>query len=118
MPGKRTTLVDRFWSKVDKTGECWEWRGAIAKSGYGHINRGRRGEGVIRCHRLSWELANQRSIPDGLYVLHKCDNPKCVRPDHLFLGTPTDNMRDMAAKGRWRNHISAGWRHTPTRSDL
>lgn len=102
----KKTLEQRFWAKVDKTDDCWLWSGS--KSGlYGHgeIGRGRRTEGKVKTHRLSWELHNG-SIPKGMHVLHKCDNGLCVNPDHLFLGTQKDNMVDMAKKGRNRNQNS------------
>jgi hypothetical protein len=97
-------LADRFWSKVDKTSFCWLWRAAKTGAGYGQI-RITTGPGqskAIYSHRISWELANG-PIPEGLEVLHKCDNPPCVRPDHLFLGTQSDNENDSVSKGRW-NH--------------
>ena len=80
------------------SGDCWVWTGARAERGYGIVsNRG--GRNRRRAHRTSWELAHG-PIPPGMFVLHRCDNPPCVRAEHLFLGTQLDNMRDMAAKGR------------------
>lgn len=95
------TFAQRFWVKVQKSRGCWIWIGAKggSRAGYGVIGRGRRGQGLVYAHRASWEL-HKGQIPDGLEVLHKCDNPACVKPKHLFLGTQTDNMRDCAAKGR------------------
>lgn len=96
------TLADRFWSKVDKTGDCWLWMGCIDSKGYGSIGIKTR---TARVHRVSWELC-RGTIPKGLFVLHTCDNRPCVNPDRLFLGTNTDNMKDMVLKGRARNgHI-------------
>lgn len=90
---------ENFWPMVDKSGDCWIWTGGRQTNGYGRVSyQGRR----VPTHRLSWVLANG-PIPDGLCVLHNCptgDNPLCCNPDHLFLGTKVDNMRDMAAKGR------------------
>ncbi len=90
------TREQRFWSKVQRSDGCWEWQGSLAVGGYGQIMSSRR-----RCftHRASWEI-NVGTIPPGLHVLHRCDNPSCVRPDHLFLGSHADNMADKAAKGR------------------
>lgn len=90
-------LEERFWEKVRKSSGCWEWT-ASKINGYGRIGltRARR---QMFAHRLSYEL-HYGPVPDGLFVLHKCDNPGCVRPDHLFLGTLTDNNRDRAQKGR------------------
>ena len=101
--GRRAIPVeDRFWSKVRKAdGDgCWEWMGARVKTGYGQIGRSRTRQ-LIATHRLSWELY-RGAIPSGLCVCHRCDNPRCVRPDHLFLGTQADNIHDMVAKGRHR----------------
>lgn len=75
---------------------CYEWTGSRFQSGYGRLKIGGKS---YRAHRLAWAAANG-PIPDGLYVLHKCDNRLCVRVDHLFLGTHDDNMADMSAKGR------------------
>ena len=95
----RLPLVGRFWRYVDKSGDCWEWTGAT-NGRYGHISRGP-GLGVAAAHRVSWEIHNG-PIPAGLFVLHRCDNPPCVRPDHLFLGTDQDNSDDKLRKGRAR----------------
>ena len=89
------TDKERFWSKVDLSGECWVWTGTKA-GGYGRFYLNRR---MMPAHRYSW-TETSGPIPDGLMVLHKCDNPSCVRPDHLFLGTQSDNMLDASAKNR------------------
>lgn len=91
---------DRFWQKVDKSENgCWEWTAALCFQGnYGvYRHQGK----AQRAHRVSWTL-HHGSIPEGFEVCHKCDNPRCIRPDHLFLGTHQDNMQDMSRKGRAR----------------
>jgi len=90
-----TYMERKFASKVRKSGECWEWVGEIMHRGYGMFWHKQK----WRAHRASWFLANG-PIPDGLLVLHHCDNRKCVKPDHLFLGTAQDNSTDMVNKGR------------------
>ena len=90
--------MKRFWDKVDKKGpdECWEWTGALDSTGYGAFKLDGK---KVNSHRVAWELTNEK-IPDGLWVLHHCDNPRCANPSHLFLGTRSDNMRDAFKKGR------------------
>ena len=89
--------LERFWTKVDKSGDCWVWTAARNELGYGNFcNAERRTE---LAHRASWRLT-YGPVPDEMNVLHRCDNPPCVRPDHLFLGTDADNVADMIAKGR------------------
>ena len=92
--------MKRFWEKVDRSGDCWEWQGAITASGYGNIWV----EGKwVSAHRFSYTLANG-AAPDGMCICHHCDNKRCVKPSHLFLGTHSDNTKDAMAKGRM------GWR--------
>lgn len=76
---------------------CLEWQKARDVHGYGRI--GGQGKTVLYAHRVAWEMENG-PIPGGMYVCHRCDNPACIRPEHLFLGTQLDNIRDMVAKGR------------------
>jgi hypothetical protein len=87
----------RFWSKVAKSADCWEWTGYTCH-GYGHLKM--LGH-TWKAHRFSYAL-HFGGFPSHLKVLHKCDNTRCVKPDHLFLGTQADNIRDMVGKGRHR----------------
>lgn len=100
-----------FWAKVDMSAECWVWTGSRMPKGYGQL---RRAGGTYTAHRFSWTLAHG-PIPAGLMVLHHCDNPPCVRPDHLFLGTAKDNTTDMRSKGRARGGSSKGEAHPMAR---
>ena len=97
-------VLHDFWAKVEKTSDCWLWKGSrvrgIGKNKNGHARYQIRGADIY-AHRFSW-IIDGGLIPRGLEVLHKCDNPMCVRPDHLFLGTQRDNMHDMLGKGRGR----------------
>jgi hypothetical protein len=101
----RRTVWDRFWAKIDRRAadECWPWTGARSRQGYGKL---RVGTLTPDAHRLSYEFF-YGPIPVGLHVLHTCDNPPCVNPAHLWLGTVADNMQDRNKKGRGRGEPNA-----------
>jgi len=93
------TLLARLTAKILKTRGCWEFTGAKNNKGYGHIGVGGRGTGQILAHRAAYECF-VGPIPPGMFVLHHCDNPSCVNPDHLYVGTQKDNIRDAVNRGR------------------
>lgn len=118
--GRRHTpenFAERFRAHVDKTGPdgCWSWTGTTNGDGRGRVHvrfeggckDGKRGKRVrAYAYAIAWQLANG-DLPEGATVCHHCDNPNCVNPEHLFIGTQTDNIRDMYAKGRGN---SFGWK--------
>lgn len=117
----RTYMRGPFWTKVNKDGpvirpelgSCWVWLASTDSHGYGKVMHPQT-KRLVKAHRHSWEL-EVGPIPPGLWVLHKCDNPPCLRPSHLFLGTHIDNTEDKVKKGRSKTaRIPRGANHTAT----
>lgn len=103
------TAIERFWAKVNKLGSlkniyighCWEWTASVEGGGYGQFSLLGKGKALIKAHRLSFLIENGH-LPESKEVCHACDNPKCVRPSHLFLGSHKENMLDAKGKGRMK----------------
>jgi hypothetical protein len=104
MAGKKQPLESRFWKKVQKGTDCWNWLAHTNNKGYGTFGLNRT---MVLAHRLSYELENG-PIPKEMCVLHKCDNPRCVKPSHLWLGSKEANNTDMIRKGRDRKAVGMG----------
>ena len=92
-------FLERFWNSANirEVDNCWEWKRAIQSKGYGSVGIGRKKTALA--HRVAYEIT-YGEIPEGMWILHRCDNRRCVNPKHLFLGTNEDNVRDMVQKGR------------------
>jgi len=103
----------RFWRHVNKLSkdECWLWKGGTTGHGYGRFRPGPRGVPMIGAHVFSWQIENGYSVPKGLFVLHSCDNPRCVNPAHLRVGTPRENTLDATRKGRMKHFFRPGPNH-------
>ena len=104
--------LNRFMSKVHvEQGKCWEWTACKNYKGYGEFYFVKYTKKHIHAHQISWMIFNEQTIPEKMCVCHKCDNPACVNPEHLFLGTCLDNTRDMISKGRERRRFLYGTDH-------
>lgn len=99
MGPKPKALEERFWGKVQKSDGCWNWTGKHDAFGYGRLWISDKPYVELQAHRFSYTI-HIGEIPEGLSILHKCDNPPCVNPEHLFIGTRADNMVDKVQKGR------------------
>ena len=97
---KRERAAEVFWARVDRSGDCWLWKGFVNANGYGRVKVGPKKKQML-AHRQAW-VVTHGNVPDDLCVCHKCDVRLCVNPDHLFLGTRIDNNRDMYEKMRKR----------------
>ena len=97
------TIVQRFWDRVNK--DCWGWNGSVDDNGYATLPVGPHGAGMVRAHIISFEI-HHGPVPEGMCVLHTCDNKPCTNPDHLYPGTRADNNRDKLVRGRQGRSIT------------
>lgn len=104
---KISPILDRFWKNVKRTSYCWEWIGSKDKDGYGRFSRSHNIS--VRAHRFSYELHKQPSM--GFLILHHCDNPSCVNPDHLYAGNFQDNADDKSKRKRIHGKKNPNYRH-------
>lgn len=104
----KAEIEARFWPKVDKSGDCWVWTASKYADGYGQFGISKLRKSNFRAHRVSWWIAHGEWPSEQMDLCHKCDNPACVNPDHLFVGDRTTNMRDASAKGRVK-HGAKHW---------
>lgn len=103
-------MPERFWAKVNKTDTCWLWTGALDSFGYGRIFKPGRKQSYVTAHRYS-AMLHFGMFDRRLLALHHCDNPSCVNPDHLYVGTSLDNNRDMVSRGRNANLLKTTCKH-------
>lgn len=115
-PDRYVEAADRLWSKVNKTENCWLWTGSKTAKGYGRFHFGLRNQ-VVRAHRFVYILMFG-SIPETQQVRHTCDNPPCVRPDHLVLGTAQHNSNDRVQRARAPRGEHASWSKLTTEQVL
>lgn len=94
------TEEERFWARVDKSGDCWLWLGGVNNKGYGFFNGGKGYPKTRLAHRVAWSLTHGEELSPSVVIMHKCDNPTCVNPEHLIKGTHLDNSTDKIEKGR------------------
>jgi hypothetical protein len=106
---ERKPLEIRFWDKVNRRGqdECWYWKGAKNKKGYGLIGAGGDHGKLLKASRVSW-IINNGPIPEGMFICHHCDIPSCVNPKHLFIGTAQTNLDDASMKNRMAHKLKEG----------
>lgn len=116
-PREALPLAERFKKYYKETEGCWIWTGSKSNKGYGNIGAGGRGGKFLLAHRVSYQI-HKGEIPDGMFVMHSCDNPSCVNPSHLSLGTPKDNTQDALKKNRLATVWNPGEAHAMAKLSL